>query len=42
MQRDDSVYLKHRRDAFAKIQAYTKGIKKSTLLKEVARILKRL
>jgi uncharacterized protein with HEPN domain len=31
-QRDDSVYLKHIRDAIAKTQAYVKGVSKSTFL----------
>ena len=31
-QRDDSVYLKHIRDAIARTQAYVKGISKSTFL----------
>ena len=31
-QRDDSVYLKHIRDAIGRIQAYTKGVSKSAFL----------
>jgi uncharacterized protein with HEPN domain len=31
-QRDDSVYLKHIRDAIEKTQAYVKGVSKSTFL----------
>ena len=31
-QRDDSVYLKHIRDAIAKTQAYVKGVSKSAFL----------
>jgi len=31
-QRDDSVYLKHIRDAIEKTQAYAKGVSKSTFL----------
>jgi uncharacterized protein with HEPN domain len=31
-QRDDSVYLRHIRDAIAKTQTYAKGISKSTFL----------
>jgi len=33
-QRDDSVYLKHIRDAGARIQAYTKGVSKANFLRE--------
>jgi len=33
-QRDDSVYLKHIRDAVAKIQVYVKGVSKSSFKRE--------
>jgi uncharacterized protein with HEPN domain len=33
-QRDDCVYLKYIRDAVAKIQAYVKGVSKSTFLRD--------
>ena len=33
-QRDDSVYLKHIRDAIAKIQAYVKGVSKYSFMRE--------
>ena len=33
-QRDDSVYLKHIRDAIAKTQAYVKGVSKSTFMRD--------
>lgn len=33
-QRDDSVYLKHMRDAIAKTQAYVKGVNKSAFLSD--------
>ncbi len=33
-QRDDSVYLKHIRDAIARIQQYTRGVSKTSFLRE--------
>jgi uncharacterized protein with HEPN domain len=33
MQRDDSVYLKHIRDAIRKIEGYTKGVRRATFEK---------